>query len=412
MAAEAERLGLLGRRPDGRPYVFPFWAGPAALVDFSQPYARQWWADQHKELMAQGIDDWWTDLNEPEVHPLDMLHAGGPAAAVHNSFALQMAKSVALAHQVPLGLSMGMAGLPFWNTDIGGFNGPPPSPELYIRWMQFGAFTPMMRPHGAFQAREPWAFGPSAEEVVTGYIRLRYRLIPYSYTAAWEAHQFGLPLMRPLTLEFPGDEVAAGAADQYMWGRDLLVAPVLEAGAVSRRVYLPEGTWYDFWTNRTVRGGRWITAAAPLERMPLYVRAGAIIPMLPSDTVRSSEGWEELALAVYPGPEASAFELYEDDGASTAFQQGDYAKTVFGHADGVVSIGEPAGAYPVPAPRRYRLEVRSPRRPSGVMAGEVALQARRSLDSLERAGDGWYYDPRGRVLHVAGVGLGQVRLLF
>lgn len=454
---EGERLGLFGRRPDGRTYTFDFWAGEAALVDFTLPLARQWWADQHRPLMEMGVDGWWTDLNEPEVHPQDMVHEIGIAPSVHNVYAFYMLKAVELAHrqhrpeqrlfilsrsgwpgvqalgaglwsgdvetrwaalanQIPLGLSMSMAGMPFWNTDIGGFVGDMPSPELYIRWMQFGAFTPVMRPHGAQQDREPWAFGPETEAIATRYIHLRYRLLPYTYTLAREANQAGLPLMRPLVLHYPQDAATFNLGDQFLWGRDLLVAPVVTPGAGRRTVYLPDGVWYDFWSSRRIVGGRRVTARAPIETLPLFVRAGAIIPMAP-ERERTGGGWPELTLAVYPGDGTSSFELYEDDGESTAYQSEFSTLTpmtcsVLG---GVVEVtigparGRCAGQAVL---RRYSLEVKLDRRPSRVAVagqsvaggmeelGEQVVPARRSQRNLAQSDSGWRYDRRARVLHV------------
>lgn len=442
---EAERLGLLGKRPDGTAYTFPFWAGETGLMDFTQPLAKQWWADQHKPLMDLGIDGWWLDLNEPEEHPADMQHAGGPAAAVHNVYALHMIKAVAIAqeqhkpderlfilsrsgwpgtqalgagqwsgdvatrwdafaNQIPLGLSMAMAGMPYWNTDIGGFAGERPDAELYVRWIQFGAFTPIMRPHGAHQEREPWAFGPEAEAIAAQYIKLRYRLLPYTYTVAREAQQSGLPFMRPLLLHYGTDPRTLNLRDQYLWGRDILVAPVVTQGETSRKVYLPEGEWYDFETNRRIKGGRYVTAAAPIETMPIFVRAGAILPMAP-DRLRTGGAWEELTLAVYPGAEASSYTLYEDDGETTAFERGAFATTTFTceRTEGGLElfIGQTEGDFPaLPARRRYNLAVRLSQRPAAVTAGETDLTARRSGESLAKAATGWWYDARAKVLHV------------
>jgi alpha-glucosidase len=431
---EAERLGLLGKRTDGTTYTFPFWAGEAGIVDFTQPLARQWWADQHKPLMDQGVAGWWTDLNEPEEHPIDMVHQGGIAPAVHNLFPLLMTRALklaqeqhrpdnrlfilsrsgwpgtqalgagqwsgdvesrwdALADQTPLGLSMSMIGMVYWNTDIGGFTGPECSPELYVRWMQFGAFTPVMRPHGAQRSREPWAFGPEAEAIVTRYIKLRYRLLPYTYTVAREAYTKGLPFMRPLVLHYPDDLRTADLRDQYLWGREILVAPVVTPDTASRKVYLPEGVWYEFATNRQVRGGRVVTAAAPLETLPLYVRAGAIIPLAPE---RSSTGgaWEELTLAVYPEDGPSTFTLYEDDGESLAFERGQFTETTFTWDGDTLTIGEAGN-------RVYNLELRLPKRPAAVATSAGGeLPARRSEESLARAAGGWWYDQKRKVLHV------------
>jgi alpha-glucosidase (family GH31 glycosyl hydrolase) len=191
---------------------------------------------------------------------------------------------------------------------------------------------------------------------VTRYIKLRYRLLPYTYTVAREANTRGLPFMRPLVLHYPDDLRTADLRDQYLWGREILVAPVVTPDTASRKVYLPEGVWYEFATNRQVRGGRYVTAAAPLDTLPLYVRAGAIIPLAPE---RSSTGgaWEELTLAVYPGDGPSAFTLYEDDGESLAFERGQFTETTFTWDGETLTIGE-AGD------RVYNLELRLPKRPA------------------------------------------------
>lgn len=372
---EAVRRGLVARRPDaegGGPWVFPWWHGEAAaLADFSNPATQEWWARQHRDLVRLGVAGWWTDLTEPELHLPGMIHHGGPAAAVHNLEGLRMIAAVhraqsryapgqrcfimsrsgwvgmqrygattwsgdvhprweALAVQPALGLNMGMVGVPGWNSDIGGFTQEGEcTPELYLRWLQFGTFTPICRPHGAHQPREPWAFGPEVEAAAVAALRLRYRLLPYTYTCAWEAHRTGAPLMRPLVLEYPDDPHTWHLGDQYLWGRDLLVAPVLAPGARERRVYLPAGTWYDFWTGRRYTGGRWVTVPAPLERIPLLVRAGALIPMAGRDleTTAGALPWDPLTVAWWPGEGEAQFTLYEDDGETEAYRDGAYTLT-------------------------------------------------------------------------------------
>jgi alpha-glucosidase len=407
--------------------------------------AKQWWADQHKPLMDLGIDGWWTDLNEPEEHPQEMIHAGGIAPAVHNSYVLHMLTALkmaqeqhkpegrlfimsrsgwpgtqamgagqwsgdvatrwdALQNQIPLGLSMAMVGMAYWNTDIGGFAGEEPMPELYTRWIQFGAFTPIMRPHGAHQNREPWAFGDDVEEIVVEYIKLRYRLLPYTYNLAREANTTGLPFMRPLVLHYPQDRQTFNLRDQYLWGRDLLVAPVVTPNTTSRKVYLPAGEWFDFWTNRQVRGGRYVTAQAPLETLPLYVRAGAILPMAP-DRLSTGGAWEALSVGIYPAEGTASYNLYEDDGLSTAFQGGAHALTTFSYTKSEsglqITIDGTQGSFAgQPAQRTYGLKVRLGRRPTMVTVGETTLKARRSLEGLERAATGWWFHQKLKVLHV------------
>lgn len=446
-----DRLGLLGKRTDGRTYTFPFWASsepgkPTGLVDFTQHHAKEYWAEAHRDLIELGIDAWWTDLNEPEEHPADMIFEGGPAAATHNVYAHHMLQSLKIAHdryrpnerlhimsrsgwpgtqalgasqwsgdvatrwdalanQIPLGLSMGMAGFAYWNTDVGGFAGERPMPELYARWVQFGAFNSMLRPHGAHQEREPWAFGPETEAHAVKYVKLRYRLLPYTYTLAAEVYRTGLPFMRPLVLHYQNDPRTFHLVDQFLWGRDLLVAPVVTPETDSRKVYLPEGAWYDFWTNRRINGGRVVVTAAPLDTLPLFVRAGSIIPMAP-ERLRTGEAWEEITLAVYPDEAGNvSFTLYEDDGRSVAYQQGAFALTTFtceGEDDGFrVTIGAPTGSFEGQvAERSYQVALRMAKRPAVVTVGEEQLTARRNEESLGKSADGWWFDQRAKVLWV------------
>jgi alpha-glucosidase len=176
-------------------------------------------------------------------------------------------------------LSIGMSGVPFYSSDVGGFSGNPDA-ELWVRWMQLGALMSHVRAHGS-PPREPWEYGPLAEDLSRTVLELRYRLLPYLWTQSRDLLGTGLPLVRPLLVAHPEDPVAWGVDDQYLLGTDLLVAPVLEAGARRRRVYLPDGDWYAFGTGERLSGARFVTAEAPLDTVPLYVRSGAAVPMGP-----------------------------------------------------------------------------------------------------------------------------------
>jgi alpha-glucosidase len=176
-------------------------------------------------------------------------------------------------------LSIGSSGFSFYSSDVGGFSGNP-SPELYVRWLQLGVFSSHVRAHGA-PPREPWEYGPEVEELSRRLLTLRYRLLPYLYTAAVESAAAGLPVVRPLFLHDPDDPMAWHVDDAYLFGADLLVAPVLQEGATRRRLYLPRGQWYDFATGEPMAGERMVEVAAPLETVPVFVRAGAAIPMGP-----------------------------------------------------------------------------------------------------------------------------------
>ena len=339
----------------------------------------------HKGVFDLGIDGWWPDqgdgLDGPSrLNRIRMYWEGSqlwrpterPYALHRNGYA-GMARYGAflwsgdvystwetLKTHVPVAVNTGLSGIPYWGTDIGGFV---PTPEflgdLYVRWFQFGAFCPLFRAHGrTWHLRLPWGWnlgelGPdetatysgagrppeaelrnaAVEPICRKYMELRYRLMPYLYSAVRETSQTGMPIVRALWLHYPDDPIAVARGDQYLWGRDMLVAPVVEKGATSRRVYLPahrslgeggpRGSWYDFWTSERVDGGREIERAVDLGTMPLYVRAGAIVPMGPVKQFTSQQVDGPLTVTIYPGADG-AFDLFEDDGRSFAYRQGDW----------------------------------------------------------------------------------------
>jgi alpha-glucosidase len=443
---EARAQGYLAKHYDGSPYTFDFWPGECALVDFSNPAVRQWWAEKHRPLLELGLDGWWTDLNEPAKHFQDMAHHGGAAAAVHNSFPLHMQQAVyeahqefapqkrvfilsrsafpgsqrygaalwsgdvdmsftALRNQLAVALNVGLAGIPLWGSDIGGFGfGGECTAELYARWFEFGTFCPLCRPHGdQRQLREPWQFGEEIENICRKYLRLRYRLLPYIYSAAHEACTSGMPIMRPLILEFPGDSRLVNVSDEYLFGADILVAPVLDAGAVERSVYLPEGGWIYYWTDETYRGPGSITVVAPLDIIPLFIRQGAIIPMAPEMQYSSECPLDPLTLEIYRGADRS-FTLYQDDGESTAYQNEAYYETRFDLADSegqlVCKLTAARGqlADPMPPPT-ILLNVHTQPRVTSVTVNEVPLPGV-PAESLETARGGWDWNAKTRILSV------------
>ncbi|MEX2661793.1 MAG: TIM-barrel domain-containing protein, partial [Vicinamibacterales bacterium] len=251
---------------------------------------------------------------------------------------------------VPVAVNTGLSGIPFWGTDIGGFVPTPEyTGELHVRWFQFGTFCPSFRAHGrTWHLRLPWGWNtgklgheelrgytggaghpdPSelhnaaVEPIVKKYLELRYRLLPYTYTAAKETTETGLPMIRALWLHYPEDPAAVARGDQFLWGRDLLVSPVVEKGATSRMVYLPRGTWFDFWTDARLEGGREISREVDLDTMPLHVRAGTVLPLAPVRQYVDQAVDEPLTLVVYPGADGAA-SLYEDDGRSFDYRKGD-----------------------------------------------------------------------------------------
>jgi alpha-glucosidase len=444
---EALALGYLARRYDGSPYTFDFWPGECALIDFSNPAARGWWREKHRPLLDLGIDGWWTDLNEPAKHFRDMAHHGGPAAAVHNLAALWMQQSVYDAHQqyaprqrvfilsraafpgsqrygaalwsgdvektfaslrkqVAVGLNVGLAGIPLWGSDIGGFGfGGECTGELYARWFQFAAFCPLCRPHGdQKELREPWQFGPEIEAICRKYLLLRYRLLPYVYNAMREACTTGIPIMRALVLEYPLDPHVFNLNDEYLFGPEILVAPILDEGAKERSVYLPEGCWIDYWTDTIYTGPKSITISAALEALPLFVRQGAIIPMGPEMQYSSQRQLDPLTLEIYRGADRS-ISLYEDDGESTAYQDGVYAETRFDvtHRDHelICRLGQTQGAFADHvAERTIIMNIHQQRRVNVVTCSNEPVAAQAAADSLTRASTGWHWDQSRRVLSI------------
>ena len=252
-----------------------------------------------------------------------------------------------LKRSIPAGLNFTATGMPYWDTDIAGFFSPAISadykaprtplvdpsdargtvdnyddyPELFVRWFEWGAFQPVMRAHGERNHNEVWAYGKEAEAILQKYLRLRYQLLPYTYSLAYGSYQTGAPFMRALFMDFPDDPKVADVPDEYMFGPAFLVAPVTEQGATHRSVYLPAGCdWYNYWTNERLKGGQSITANAPIDTIPLFVRAGSIIPL--GSPVESAQQKQAIAsVRVYPGADAS-FTLFSDDGNTYSYEKG------------------------------------------------------------------------------------------
>ncbi len=408
-------------------------------VDFSNRAAGAWWWSAHRRLRDLGVAGWWLDGGEGPP-AASSLH-GGSGTLLHNIYdrlrheafaegeaadrpeqrVFLLCRSGAagmqrlgatcwsgdvnndfrtLEAQVPLGLNTGLSGVPYWGTDVGGFFHPiPETGELYARWFQLGAFSPIFRSHGwVWREHVPWAHGPRVEAICRQYAELRYRLLPYTYTLAWQAHTLGLPLMRPLVMNYPDDPRVWGLGQQFLWGDDLLVAPVTREGATAWPVYVPAGAWYDFWTGERHEGPGGLTVEAPLERLPLLVRAGAILPMGPVVQHTGERPLDDVTLRIYPEG-ASRFELYEDDGRSHAYRRGQYALTTFECATDrgavTVRIGAAVGDRSVvPAGRRYRLELRMDPPATVITDGLGPLPRRAGPDE---SGAGWWVNTRGFV---------------
>jgi alpha-D-xyloside xylohydrolase len=273
-----------------------------------------------------------------------------------------------LKRQIPTGLDVAASGIAYWGNDIGGWQGLPkthtpahtplidPSdardnvggyddyPELYVRWYQYGVFQPNFRTHGTRPHNEVWSYGKQAEPILEKYLKLRYELMPYIYSLGYFTHETGAPFMRPLFMDFPNDPKVADMGDEYMFGPAFLVAPVTSQGQTTKAVYLPAGTaWYNYWTNRRFEGGQTIQVSAPIDTIPLFVKAGSIIPL--GSAVESTHDKQSIShVKVYPGSNAD-FALYSDDGQTYAYEKGESQVTRL-HWDGVArkltQIGTPA----------------------------------------------------------------------
>lgn len=267
-----------------------------------------------------------------------------------------------------------MSGLPYWTTDIGGFLGGDTNDaayrELFVRWFQYGAFCPVFRVHGTRtnNQNELWAYGESAQSILSLYDRLRYRMIPYIYTLAAKTTFDGYTPMRALAFDFRSDHNSLDVSDEFMLGPSLLVAPVTDAGASDRSVYLPAGTgWYDFWTGRRADGGERIRRQTPLSIMPLYVRAGTILPLGPEVEFTGQHPDAPVELRIYSGNDAD-FKLYEDDGTTYDYEKGDYSWIPLHWDDKTrtLTIGEREGSFSGKANERvFRVVVVGPGRGVG-----------------------------------------------
>ncbi len=352
----------------GKTYIFQnFWATPSSLLDLTNPQAQFWWWEKYKNLLNEGVSGFWTDLGEPENHPNFLRHHLGDARKIHNIYNFLWAKTLydgyrrdfpekrifnltrsgfagiqrfgvitwsgdvkksfnGLKVQIPMLIGMVMSGIPYHNSDIGGFTGGTTTGELYIRWIQFGTFCPVMRPHGHEQPLEPWAFGEEVEKIVRKYIELRYRLIPYIYTYAYKTWRYGETLIKPVLYEFPNDVNVYNLSYEYLFGDFILVSPVFVSGQRVKDVYLPSGClWVNFWTGEIYNGGRTIQVDTPLEQIPLFVKVPSIIPMAKVKKYVDESPDDTLWVEIYPGD--VDFELYEDDGETMKYENGEFSIT-------------------------------------------------------------------------------------
>lgn len=355
---ELASKGLLVKDSTGGPQEVKIWVGEGGMFDVSNPDARSWLRERYKALTLEGVGGWWGDLGEPEVHPETGIHANGLSAReYHNLYGNDWSSVISdlfasefpnrrlmtmmrggttglqrysvypwstdvsrswggLQPQITIMLNSGLSGLGYMSHDVGGFAIDPEAPydpELYVRWLQLGTFSPILRTHAQATA-EPYNY-PDQQHIILPLIKERYRWLPYNYTLAYENASQGLPLVRPLNFYSSGSDRFDDITDEYLWGRDILVAPVMTQGATRRTIVFPYGLWVDYNNpGRFYNGGDTVNYPAPLEVLPLFVRAGAIIPQADYD-MKSTEDYrtDRYTINYYPYLGKSEYTLFEDD---------------------------------------------------------------------------------------------------
>lgn len=403
------------RRQNGDLFVPKVWPGESVFVDYTLPAAREWWGNLHRAYTDQGIAGIWTDMNEPSdfvdqsgKNQIDVVSFDEGEKSTHaknrNVFALLMARATyeglerlrpnqrpyvitragyagiqrystmwtgdtnstweALQLNIPMFTTLGMSGEPFVGSDVGGFIGRG-NGELLVRAYQISFLAPFCRNHKVIDGydQEPWRFGDYNESIIRKYLKLRYQLLPFLYTVLEEAHRTGVPLFRPLVLNYPDDSNTYNLDDQFMIGDDLLVAPVVKPDVTRRLVYLPQGVWYDYWTNKRYEGGTTVAMDAPLDTVPMLVRGGAIIPTGPEIKYVGEKPFDPITFNIYPDDKGSASAtLYEDDGVSPSYKQDGFRRTTINArrmgAGYAVTLGAPSGRYQ-PGKRSFAFIVKS-----------------------------------------------------
>ena len=446
--------GHFVKNPDGTIYEGNVWParaeknpGPSVFPDFSRAHTREWWGSLFKPFLDLGVAGIWNDMNEPAVFdtpggtmPSDITfdNDGQPSdhRELHNVYGLLMTQGTyqglkrlrpterpfvltratfaggqryaaqwpgdnvsdwtAMRGAIPTLLGMGLSGLSFVGVDVGGFAEAPPA-ELYTRWLQSGILYPFFRTHTAFGTpdQEPWSYGTQWEVLNRRAIELRYELLPHIYNVMHETSATGLPAMRPLMLDYPDDPATYGIDDEYLFGADLLLAPVLREGATTRDFYLPRGTWVDVWTGRSYPGGRGHSIPVALGSIPLFARGGSFIFRQPAIQHTGEMPGQPLIVEVYAGDRGES-SLYEDDGLSFEYEKGQRVVRTFSQertgSRVQVTVSAPDGSWR-PQERQLRLAIQVAAPP-----GRVAVNGTSVTRASSTTAPGWSLDDRGFVV--------------
>lgn len=345
--------------PDGKPKTFDFYFGNTGLVDVFNPKAQDWFWGIYRGLKKQGVAGWWGDLGEPEVHPADSQHLLGSGDALHNAYGHTWAQMVyensikdspterpfimmrsgapgsqrygmmpwtgdvsrewgGLKPQVELSLQMSLLGMAYTHSDLGGFAGGETfNQEMYIRWLQYGVFQPVYRPHAQDHiASEPIFHDQKTKDILRPFVKLRYQMLPYNYTLAYQNSSTGMPLMRPLFFSDENNTALIDNAQSYFWGDAFYVTPVTEPGVTSVSVFLPKGVWFDYWNDKQFKGSQTIDAPVTQQTIPVFVKAGSFIPMI--NPIQNTEQYNSSKLQLHYYADASVInangQMYDDDG--------------------------------------------------------------------------------------------------
>lgn len=441
--------GMLTKDAGGNTHDVTTWVGDAGMLDVSNPATREWLQDRLMDLTADGLAGWWGDLGEPEVHPLTIVHDNGQTASqYHNVYGNEWSKLIydglrekfpemrpllmmrggtaglqryavapwttdvsrswgGFGPQVNLMLNSGLSGLGYMSSDIGGFAVDPEhptDPELYVRWLQMGTFTPVLRTHAQTKP-EPYHY-PAQEKILKDFIKMRYEWLPYNYTLAAENAMTGRPLALPLNFDGKNpEEQFANVQDEYMWGPDVLVAPVMEKGARSRKVLFPKGEWISWWhPERRYQGGRSYTVAAPLEELPLFVKAGSFIPQY-TRPIENTDQYDSSTLTVnyYPSKEPTEYRMFDDDRKSPqTIEKEEYAWLQFnGQQKGSeidLNVFTEGGYVGMPEGRMIDMRVVGTSAPKSVIWNGINLDKMASRKMIRQYG--YTYDASTRTLTI------------
>lgn len=442
--------GLLVTDAEGKTHDVTTWVGDAGMFDVSNPATRQWLWERYKSLSEDGVEGWWGDLGEPEVHPLTIYHHNGQTAAqYHNVYGNEWSRIIydgfkkefpekrlmllmrggtaglqrynvfpwstdvsrswgGFQPQVNIMLNSSLSGLAYMSSDIGGFAVDPANPldaELYVRWLQMGAFTPTFRTHAQLKP-EPYHY-PAQEEISKRFIKMRYEWLPYNYTLAYENASAGQPLARPLNFKGANlEERYADINDQYLWGDNILIAPVMTKGVRSRKVLFPEGEWIN-WNNPrlTYKGGTEVSVKAPLSQLPMFVKSGSFIPqyLQPIENVTQYDP-TFLTIKYFPADEATSYTMFEDDRLSTnTLTDDNYLLATFKgqREDGetIIEFKAEKGYESMPKSRMLTFEIVGVKAPAKVeISNGLPMQKSSSLKAIRQSG--WYYNSTSKTLYV------------